>query len=399
MSVFGQSSGTTAYDPPLSDMSLDILDRLQIRPSEIQDHMFSMRRTMNLLLTRWANRGVNLWRVDPTPTTINLIQGVATYQLPSDTVDMLDTYIRTYQIGNATSLAPSFVTTVGSPIVTVNQPSAGAVVGSFCQIVIPVSIGGLIIFGYYQIASVTSTSQFTIVAASNATANASGGQVPAFTTTALSSLVSVNLPNHGVLPGQQFLTQVQTLVGGIFLFGGYLVTSVTDANNFVIMAQQNALSAQTVSENGGQCQIGQQVQPASPVDILVYPISRNDYAALPNKSNQGRPSNRWFNRQLTPTLTLWPVPDANGPYQINAYLMRQIQDMNPTNGQVGNLPYRFLYAFVAGCAADMAIKYRPDLWQALKLEAEEAWQEAADMDREKVPFFLTPDFTGYMNNS
>jgi len=42
----------------------------------------------------WANRGINLWTVDG-PYSITLVQGTATYNLPVDTVDVLDMVIRT----------------------------------------------------------------------------------------------------------------------------------------------------------------------------------------------------------------------------------------------------------------------------------------------------------------
>ena len=48
---------------------------------------------MNLLFTDWANRGVNMWTFNQ--GTINLTQGVNTYPLPTDTVDLLEHVIRT----------------------------------------------------------------------------------------------------------------------------------------------------------------------------------------------------------------------------------------------------------------------------------------------------------------
>jgi len=51
------------------------------------------RRSLNLLFADWANRGVNLWTVNQ--DTINLTQGTNTYNLPQDTVDLLEHVIRT----------------------------------------------------------------------------------------------------------------------------------------------------------------------------------------------------------------------------------------------------------------------------------------------------------------
>lgn len=51
------------------------------------------RRSLNLLLMDWANRGINLWTLET--GTIPLVYNTATYDLPANTVDLLDHVIRT----------------------------------------------------------------------------------------------------------------------------------------------------------------------------------------------------------------------------------------------------------------------------------------------------------------
>jgi hypothetical protein len=51
------------------------------------------RRSLNLMTIEWANRGLNMWTIDT--GTITLTQGLATYALPLDTIDLLDHVIRT----------------------------------------------------------------------------------------------------------------------------------------------------------------------------------------------------------------------------------------------------------------------------------------------------------------
>ncbi len=51
------------------------------------------RRSLNLMLMEWANRGVNLWTVEQGSQV--LTPGTATYNLPVDTVDLLEHVIRT----------------------------------------------------------------------------------------------------------------------------------------------------------------------------------------------------------------------------------------------------------------------------------------------------------------
>jgi len=57
------------------------------------------RRSMNLLTIEWANRGINMWTIDP--GSIDLIKGTATYDLPAATIDLIDQVIRT-NAGSAT---------------------------------------------------------------------------------------------------------------------------------------------------------------------------------------------------------------------------------------------------------------------------------------------------------
>ena len=51
------------------------------------------RRSLNLMFAEWANRGINLWTVEQ--GTRNLVANQATYDLPVDTVDLMEHVIRT----------------------------------------------------------------------------------------------------------------------------------------------------------------------------------------------------------------------------------------------------------------------------------------------------------------
>jgi hypothetical protein len=51
------------------------------------------RRSLNLLTIEWANRGINLWTVEQGQILMNT--GQAIYPLPVDTIDLLDTVVRT----------------------------------------------------------------------------------------------------------------------------------------------------------------------------------------------------------------------------------------------------------------------------------------------------------------
>tara|TARA_R110000803_G_scaffold136806_4_gene203710 strand:- start:423 stop:1076 length:654 start_codon:yes stop_codon:yes gene_type:complete len=51
------------------------------------------RRSMNLLTIEWQNRGINMWTIDE--GTVALVAGTASYNLPADTIDLMEHVLRT----------------------------------------------------------------------------------------------------------------------------------------------------------------------------------------------------------------------------------------------------------------------------------------------------------------
>lgn len=131
-------------------------------------------------------------------------------------------------------------------------------------------------------------------------------------------------------------------------------------------------------------------------DIYMSPISRSDYSAFPDKTQQGQPTIYWFNRQIIPQVTLWQVPDADGVYTFKYYRVRQLSDANLAGGQNPEIPYRFFDAFAAGLAAKLAQIYAYDRWPALVADADKAWMLASQQDVEQeVPLMVQPGISGY----
>lgn len=391
------STGTSSFSAPAVDFALEAFSRIGLRPPAVlNEHLVSARMSCNLLQSTWANRGCNLWKVDL--QSIPLVQGITTYSIPSDTIMMLDVYLRQYFMSSPVNLTPAFATTLNSPTVTVTQANHGLSVGEYINIIIYTSVGGIILYGFYQVVSVPSVNSYTINAAANATAGTSGGVVPVFTTAALSQTVSVNLPNHGFVPGGTFVVQITTTVGGLTLFGTYTVLSVTDANHFTFTAAYAAGSNAAATENNGQTQIApQQNTSGFPgyVDRILTPLSRTDYDSIPTKYQQGFPTVFWFDRLINPNVTLWQVPDGNGPYQLYYHRVAQLQDASLQNGLTADIPYRFLEAYCADLAYHLARKWKPELEAIRKTDALAAWAEAAAEDRERVTLNISPDTSEY----
>lgn len=348
----------------------------------------------NLIFSDWDNDQPHLWRVDL--QSIPLVQGIATYQLLPDTVLVLDAYLRTFQLPNVFNATPSFTTAVLSKSVTVNLTNHMLSPGSWVNFVAPVSVGGIIVLGYYQVATVVTGNQFTILVPTAATALATaGGVMPEFTTTLLSSTVTVTFPNHGQLSGFTWNVPIATQVGGITIQGAYTVQSVIDANNFTITAEQQAAGAASAFENGGLVYIAAQASTVLPTDRILWPIGRSEYATYPNKSFQAPPSVFWFDRLISPTLTTYATPDGAGPYSLNYYRIRQAQDINGTFAETIDVPYRFYRAFGAELALALALIYHPERVTVLEAKRDRALGRAQTQDTEKVPIYVSPSFGFY----
>jgi hypothetical protein len=129
-------------------------------------------------------------------------------------------------------------------------------------------------------------------------------------------------------------------------------------------------------------------------DRVIMPISRTEYSATPNKTLQAPPTVFWFDRLISPTITIWPVPNQDG-LTLGYYSVTQVQDANYDNGQTVDIPYRWMDAATSGLAARLATIYAPDRVQILGPRAEQAWTIAATQDVENVPTYIIPGLSGY----
>jgi hypothetical protein len=226
------TSGTYNFSPSLGELVIYAFNLCGLRgTSVLQEHMQSARMASNMLLSRWSNQGVNLWKVDL--VTVPLVTGQATYTVSANTVVMLDAYVTNDQTG----------------------------------------------------------------------------------------------------------------------------------------------------EN---------------IDRIIMPVSRTEYASYPNKEQQGFPTVFWFDRLLSPTVTLWPVPNVdNGPSTLSYYRVTQIQDSNLSSGQTVDIPYLWMEAFAYGLATRLSQIWAPDKLALLKPFADEAYAIAAEQNIETAQQYISPMISGY----
>ena len=93
------TSGSTDFNLEFVDIAEEAFERAGREMRSGYD-LRTARRSMNLLTIEWANRGINMWTIEQ--GTKNLVQGTATYDLPDDTIDLLEHVLRT-GAGNAST--------------------------------------------------------------------------------------------------------------------------------------------------------------------------------------------------------------------------------------------------------------------------------------------------------
>lgn len=87
-----RTTNTTEFNLDFNNIAEEAFERCGLEMRTGYD-LKTARRSLNLMVLEWANRGINLWTVDEGSVTLST--GTITYDLPADTVDLLDHVIRT----------------------------------------------------------------------------------------------------------------------------------------------------------------------------------------------------------------------------------------------------------------------------------------------------------------
>jgi hypothetical protein len=86
------TTGSTLFNMEFTEIAEEAWERAGRELRSGYD-LRTARRSFNLMTIEWANRGLNMWTIEE--GVINLTQGLSTYALPNDTIDLLDHVIRT----------------------------------------------------------------------------------------------------------------------------------------------------------------------------------------------------------------------------------------------------------------------------------------------------------------
>jgi hypothetical protein len=299
-----KTSGVSSFDLDLNELVEEAFERAG-RELRTGYDLRTARRSLNIMFADWANRGINMWTIEP--GIIDLVQGQNTYALPGDTVDLLEHVIRT---------GANVAATQADLTITRISVSTYATLPNKLQQARPIQVW---IQRYNN--QITPTG-LTLDGAITASA----------TQLTLDSVVG--------LPASGFIKLDNEIINYGYISGNTLYNC--------FRAQQNTTAA-THADN-----------------TAVY------WAQLP-------------------AITVWPTPDAAQSYQFAYWRLRRTQDMGG-GVNVADVPFRFIPCMAAGLAYYIAGKIPEgmDKLPILKAQYDEAWQLAADEDREKAAIRFVP---------
>lgn len=132
-------------------------------------------------------------------------------------------------------------------------------------------------------------------------------------------------------------------------------------------------------------------------DIPLARLNRDDYWDLPNKQfNSDRSLQYWFDRQITPQMYLWPIPNTD--FQVfQLVIEKQIEDVGSLSNEL-YIPNRWIAAIQKQLSHQMALQIPGiDLNRIQYLEQQATfWLAQAEVEeRDKSGIFLTPNVSYY----
>jgi len=91
-------------------------------------------------------------------------------------------------------------------------------------------------------------------------------------------------------------------------------------------------------------------------ELPMWQMSRMEYYSMPNKTNQGYPTQYYYNRQRdTAQIFVWPAPDST-PSELRFTYRRVIQDIDEPNNNL-DLPQEWYQALIYGLAVELIPQY------------------------------------------
>jgi hypothetical protein len=125
-------------------------------------------------------------------------------------------------------------------------------------------------------------------------------------------------------------------------------------------------------------------------DLAMGRVSRDDFLNIASKRTTSRPNQFYVDRQITPTIKIWPTPDSSTNYILVYDRLVRIDDADTMTNTM-EVPFRFYPCLTAGLAYYLSLKRAPEKVEMLKILYEEEFLRAAEEDRDKANLHLVPD--------
>tara|TARA_R100000900_G_scaffold135278_1_gene112785 strand:+ start:310 stop:1005 length:696 start_codon:yes stop_codon:yes gene_type:complete len=139
-----------------------------------------------------------------------------------------------------------------------------------------------------------------------------------------------------------------------------------------------------------------ETQGSETTDLPMTRLSRAEYSHITTKSSTGKPNQFLVDKQTTPTLTVWPVPDKTSTYTVYMNVLTRMDDAD-AGANTMDMPFRFYPCLAAGLAYYISLKRAPDRTSLLKSLYEEEFQRALSTDEDRASFRVSPSLRSYNN--
>jgi hypothetical protein len=122
-------------------------------------------------------------------------------------------------------------------------------------------------------------------------------------------------------------------------------------------------------------------------DQTINRVTISEYNQIPNKTTEGKPSQYMLDKQYTPVIYFWNVPDKT--YTLVYWAVNQLDDITASN-QDTDVPYRWSDCICSGLASKLALKFSPEKFQLLNEMYERSFNFAASSDNDGVSLRIQP---------
>ena len=165
----------------------------------------------------------------------------------------------------------------------------------------------------------------------------------------------------------------------------------TSTTAVTVVASTTSYSLDSSTINALEVVIGR-----SDTDVKLTRITPEEFMLIPNKTQTGKPNQYFVNKQITPTISVWPAPDKSSTYTVVMNVLTRMDDSDSATNTM-EVPFRFYPCLTAGLAYYISMKRAPERTAMLKSMYEEEFTRALSQDEDRASFRISPDIRSYNN--